>query len=145
MTPEAMARLHAAAFAPERGWSAREFEALCASPHVRTYSVAHGFALLRVVADEAELLTLGVAPDQRRRGIADALMRQWIRDCGARRAFLEVAEDNVAAQALYARHGFTVAGRRKAYYSRPGAPSADALLMHAPLGPGASPESRLER
>jgi ribosomal-protein-alanine N-acetyltransferase len=145
MTPEAMARLHSAAFAPERGWSAREFEALCASSHVRTYTGAHGFALLRVVADEAELLALAVAPDQRRRGIGDALMRRWIRDCGARRAFLEVAEDNIAARALYARHGFTVAGRRKAYYSRPGAPSVDALLMQATLGAPGSPESGLER
>ena len=145
MTPDALAGLHAAAFAPERGWQASEFADLCASPHVRLYTAPHGFALVRVVADEAELLTLAVAPDHRRLGIADGLMRQWMRDCTATQAFLEVAEDNAAARALYARHGFFETGRRRGYYARPGGDRTDALLMQAALIPRGGAESSAER
>jgi ribosomal-protein-alanine N-acetyltransferase len=131
MTPEDLARLHRAAFAPERGWNAAEFETLCASPGVQLYLRPGGFALVRTVADEAELLTLAVDPAERRKGVADALMRDWLDATPARQAFLEVAEDNAAAQALYAKHGFSVSARRKAYYTRLEAAAVDALLMQA--------------
>lgn len=48
---------------------------------------------------------------------------------GATRLFLEVAEDNAAARALYDRLGFEPAGRRPRYYSRPNGPAVDALLL----------------
>jgi ribosomal-protein-alanine N-acetyltransferase len=135
MTPQALAALHAVAFAPDRGWSATEFADLCAAPDVRLFTVEHGFALVRVVAEEAELLTLAVDPAHRRRGFADRLMRAWMGGCPALTAFLEVAEDNTAAQALYAKHGFAPVGRRRAYYTRPGARPVDALLMQSALTP----------
>ena len=133
MTPEALAALPERAFAPERGWSAREFETLCASPYVTLHAREGGFALVRTIGDETELLTLAVEPALRRRGIAERLIADWLTDSAATTAFLEVAADNLPAQALYRKHGFTVSGRRKAYYARPGGPAVDALLMRFAL------------
>lgn len=129
MTPEDMAALHAAAFAPDRGWTAAEIADLCASPFVDALTSPAGFALIRTVAEEAELLTLAVDPARRRSGIGTRLMQRWLSTTPAERAFLEVAADNRAAQALYARHGFAVTGRRRGYYARPGGPAVDAVLM----------------
>ncbi len=140
MTPEALAQLHQAAFAPSRGWSVDEFDALCRASGVLLFTRAKGFALARTVTDEIELLTLAVHPDARRQGIADGLMRDWLCDRSERSAFLEVAADNHAALALYAKHGFSVIGRRKGYYRRAGVPSVDALLMQASLTQGQTPE-----
>jgi ribosomal-protein-alanine N-acetyltransferase len=130
-----MAALHLRAFAPERGWTTEEFMSLLQSPHVSAVCQAHGFALFRTVAGEAELLTLAVDPAHRRKGIARALMRRWMRDVSAETVHLEVAADNASALALYAQFGFVQKGRRKAYYARPGAPPADALLMQRALTP----------
>ncbi|MEM9576483.1 MAG: GNAT family N-acetyltransferase [Pseudomonadota bacterium] len=133
MTPRQLADLHARAFAPERGWTEDEFISLCSAAHVQLYTVGHGFALVRSVADEAELLTLAVDPDQRRQGVARALMRHWMSDSAAATAFLEVAADNTAAIALYTNFGFESTGRRKAYYARMNAARVDALLMQTAL------------
>ena len=143
MTPPEMAALHAAAFAPARGWSAAEFSTLCAAPHVKLFSSAHGFALVRTVAEEAELLTLAVRPSHHRQGIADALMIAWMQGAQAETAFLEVAADNQSAQALYAKHGFAEVGRRKAYYARPDSSPVDAVLMQGALTCRKSGESGL--
>ena len=77
-----------------------------------------GFALGRVVADEAELLLLAVARDHRRAGIGLLLLdatAQAARQRGARRLFLEVRAGN-AARALYDAAGFRQIGCRRAYY-----------------------------
>jgi ribosomal-protein-alanine N-acetyltransferase len=84
------------------------------------------------VADEAEILTLAVRPETRRRGIGARLVRAAAvraADLGAERLLLEVAQDNVAARGLYARCGFIEVGRRRGYYARPGAAAADALTL----------------
>ncbi|MEZ5854013.1 MAG: ribosomal protein S18-alanine N-acetyltransferase [Hyphomicrobiaceae bacterium] len=95
-----------------------------------------GFALAQVAADEAEILTLGVAGEWRRHGVArrlvEAIKRAAARS-GAASLFLEVAADNTAAQALYKATGFAESGRRKGYYERPNAPSQDAIVMRAKL------------
>ncbi len=129
MTPSALARLHAAAFAPERGWSAEEFKELIALPHITLFCAPHGFLLVRTIAEEAEILTLAVAPEQRRQGIANKLIRDWLAATTAKSAFLEVATDNIAARRLYAKHGFVEIARRKGYYARPGSAPVDAVLM----------------
>lgn len=131
MTPEKMGQLHAAAFSPQRGWSADEFHSLCASPLVQCYFDAQGFALTRTIADESELLTLAVDPNHRRQGIAGNLTKEWLGRTTAQTAFLEVAADNAAAHALYAKYGFAETGRRKGYYQRIGGHSVDAVLMQA--------------
>lgn len=96
-------------------------------------------ALARCAADEAELLTIGVSPAWRRHGLARELIAavsDEARARGARRLFLEVAEDNAAARALYADEHFTPVGRRPGYYARPDAPPVDALTMRRELNRG---------
>jgi ribosomal-protein-alanine N-acetyltransferase len=91
-----------------------------------------GFALCRRAADECELLSLAVLPEWRGRGIGKALLAAAIaraREAGARRLFLEVAEDNVAAQRLYQAFRFRPVGRRPGYYRRLGAPAVAALTF----------------
>jgi ribosomal-protein-alanine N-acetyltransferase len=91
-----------------------------------------GFALARVAADEAELLTIGVLPAWRGQGLAGRLLGVALAHAlalGARHMLLEVAEDNGAARTLYMRRRFAVVGRRSSYYRRPGGPAADALIM----------------
>lgn len=146
MTPQALARLHAAAFTRERPWTAEEFESLLASPHVRLFSRRTGFALTRTVAGESELLTLAVDPARRRRGIGRALTEEWLAAVAAEAgsAFLEVASDNLPALALYRSLGFDEAGLRKGYYARPGATHADAILMQRRLTLGQMGESTFQ-
>jgi ribosomal-protein-alanine N-acetyltransferase len=122
---KALALLHAQTF-PTTLWDAASFTTLLAQPGVSAFIQDTGFLLLRVAADEAEILTIGVV-DQRR-GTGRALMHAAIasaRAAGAVRMFLEVAAQNTAARSLYAALGFTEAGRRSAYYEDGG----DALLL----------------
>lgn len=125
---EAMALLHAAAFPPPDQWSAAAFATQLALPH--TFGLLDergGFALARAVADEAELLTIAVHPEVRRLGIGRALLASVLAAAarrGAETVFLEVAETNAAARALYAALAFTPVGRRAGYYT-----SADALVL----------------
>ncbi|MDZ3835986.1 MAG: ribosomal protein S18-alanine N-acetyltransferase [Rhodospirillales bacterium] len=91
-----------------------------------------GFALARVVADEGEVLAIGVLPDRRRRGVGEALLSALEQRCGERgaeRLFLEVACDNAAAQALYLSRGFVGVGRRPGYYEAPEGGRSDALIL----------------
>lgn len=91
-----------------------------------------GFILARSVADEAEILTLAVDPAARRGGIGRALMTRAMRTAGLRGAsamFLEVAEVNAPARALYAACGFAEVGRRARYY----AGGVDALVLRATI------------
>jgi ribosomal-protein-alanine N-acetyltransferase len=88
-----------------------------------------GMLILWLVLDEAHIATLATHPDYRRRGIGARLLATALdaaRAEGARRAFLEVRVSNLAAQALYARFGFVVDGRRLCYYRDNG---EDALLL----------------
>ena len=135
MTPNELARIHAAAFTQARPWSAKEFTDLVQSPHVHLTANPAGFALWRAVAGEAELMTIAVAPEYQGKGHGDALMRAWMtaaRDL-AETAFLEVAADNHAALRLYEKAGFTTNARRRAYYPRDAGESVDAIVMRATL------------
>lgn len=91
-----------------------------------------GFLLARAVTGESEILSLGVAASWRRRGAARALLHAALRragEAGAARAVLEVAEDNLAARALYVAEGFAVVSRHPAYYRRRGGARATALVF----------------
>lgn len=132
MTPDAarLAEIHAAAF--DVAWDAEALRSLIDRPGALLEAEAEGFVLMQIAGDEAEVITLAVRPSARRRGHARGLMaRASARAAGegATRLFLEVAEDNVAARALYAGLGFTEAGRRPRYYARPDGSRADALLL----------------
>ena len=80
-----------------------------------------GLVIVLAVGTEAEILTLAVLPKFRRRGIAGRMLTlaaDRLSDAGCQRLLLEVAEDNVAACALYGKQGFTQIGRRPSYYRR---------------------------
>ena len=116
-----------------RGWTASEFIHLLESDTVRGLQARRpatmflppsqdprGFVLTRIVGDEAEILTIGVAKSARRYGLGKALMRAVMSDLYADRIptlFLEVDETNTAAIHLYNGLGFNQVGERKAYYS----------------------------
>lgn len=128
--PEALAEIHAQAF--DAPWDAAAFSDLLGQSGVIAVAEADGFILIRVVADEAEILTLAVRPAARRQGLGARLTAQAAaaaRSLGAARLFLEVAEDNAPAQALYKGLGFQPAGRRRGYYTRRDGPAVDALIL----------------
>ena len=102
-----------------------------------------GFILVRVVADETEILSIAVSPDRRQRGLASRLLEQACHRAtgqGAARIFLEVAAANLPARKLYEKYGFREVGQRKAYYED----GDDALVLSAvlPLAMG-NPEKTL--
>lgn len=94
-----------------------------------------GFILVRDLGNECEVLSLGVAPRWRRRGVAQELMRRAVAEAGRRglpSVVLEVAVDNDAASDLYTALGFATVGRRPRYYKRPDG-RADALILRLAL------------
>lgn len=131
---DALAALHKLAFTPS--WSATEIAWMLDSPGLGLVAEdgneTIGFVLGRAVAGEAEVLTLAVCPDGRRRGVGSALLSRLLDSLRERRIavlFLEVADDNAAALALYRRFGFVETARRRGYYARDRAPAADAIVM----------------
>ena len=90
-----------------------------------------GFALIRAIVDEAELLLIAVAPAAQHQGIGAALLDDFIafaRSRGASRLHLEVRDGN-SAMVLYERAGFTLAGRRRDYYRGRDGHNRDALTL----------------
>lgn len=136
MTPEVMADLHARAFTTPRPWSAPEFASLLAGAGVFVLGDTRGFVMGRAIAGEAEVLTLAVAPEARRQGIARRLMAEFCTRAigfGAQTAFLEVAESNSAAISLYRTVGYVISGRRRGYFNTPQGQKIDAVVMTKPL------------
>ncbi len=137
---------HRAAFAPqgERAWTRQDIAELVASPGVSGVFLLGdgkeiGFALWRVAADEAELLTIAIDADHRRRGAGRTLLEAVIdrvRASGAATLFLEVGADNPAACSLYEQKDFRTVGKRTGYYHRGDRPAADALVMRLDLKRG---------
>lgn len=142
MTPEALADLHARAFVDTPPpWSERDFAGLVTDPTTVLVTAPAGFALGRCLGPDAELLTIAVAPDVRRRGHGAALVAAFetaAQDRSAERVFLEVAEHNAAALTLYLGNGYRPVGRRCGYYVRAGAPAVDALVLAKGLSPEAA-------
>ena len=91
-----------------------------------------GFVISRIVLDEAEVLTIAVDADCRRRGVAAMLLEAHLSELAmerVRRLFLEVDEGNAAARALYKKFGFVEKGRRDGYYRKADGSRASALIM----------------
>jgi [ribosomal protein S18]-alanine N-acetyltransferase len=136
IAPAELARLHGLAFSTTRAWSADEFAALLAQHGMVIAGDARGFALLRVTLDEAEVLTIATDPAHRRKGLARAALAQaeiTAAQRGAVQVFLEVAEDNGPAQALYAQAGYAQIGRRPGYYLPKDAAPIAALVLRKAL------------
>jgi ribosomal-protein-alanine N-acetyltransferase len=134
---ELLAALHAAAFARADRWSADAIGMLASLPgHFALLATRRGeplgFAMGRVAAQEAEVLTIAVHPSARREGAGAWLMRALMAEAaarGARDLFLEVSEHNAPARALYGRLGAAEVGRRRRYYPD----GADALVLRLAL------------
>lgn len=131
----ALAAIHTEAF--PRGWNADEFTKLMSNP--AAFALAdrdgRGFVLAWAAAGEAEILTLAVKPSARRRGLGLALVTAAAHLAHARGAavlHLEVADDNDAARALYARLGFAETGKRPGYYAS-GAAAAIIMARALPM------------
>ena len=132
MSAAELARLHAAAFEMPRPWSETEIADLLASPFCFLLHEPDGFLIGRVVAGEAELLTVAVLPAAQGQGKGHRLVLGFLAEAlrrGADAAFLEVAETNLAARAVYARVGFVQTGRRRGYYHAADGALVDALVM----------------
>ena len=132
----AIAALHAASF--RRGWGEDEVYRLLLDRAV----VAHravirrtivGFIMSRLAYDEAEILSVAVAPARRGRGFSRSLLDFHLRHLagrGVRSVFLEVDQHNEPALRLYRRAGFREVGRRQGYYEG----GATALVLRRDLG-----------
>lgn len=80
------------------------------------------------MADECEIITIGVHPDFRGTGIADALLVLMEKEQGGKKIFLEVAENNKPARKLYERNGYKQISIRRGYYD-----GIDAIIMQKDL------------
>jgi ribosomal-protein-alanine N-acetyltransferase len=139
--------LHAACFtAPwDQPWTERSFSEVLQMPGAGARIAALGpepvgFAVARVAADEAELLLIGIHPEHRRAGHGGVLLAHLVealREAGAARLFLEVAESNRAATAFYRAAGFAPVGRRPKYYA-----DEDALVLMKALQPDIAQTSK---
>lgn len=117
----------------QMAWHAGDFEAAIASKCdfplvIRTTGLA-GYAVLRIIAPEAEVENICVAPACRRSGVGEALMEEMLRlatERDAERIFLEVRAHNEPAKALYRKRGFVESYRRRNYYQ---GPTEDAIIM----------------
>ena len=133
--------IHATSFAYP--WQEADFEQLFVAPGIFADGAIEakedylaGFVVSRVAAEEAEILTIAVAPEWRRRGIATSFLGPHLHGLAAiqvSRLFLEVDTENTAARALYAHFGFELVGERKAYYRTADAGLAAALVMRRDL------------
>lgn len=148
----AVAALHARSFRGRgRSWSPTEVAAMRADPALcwieavapsssersdeRETDLA-GFAVVRLVLDEAELLTICRSEIWAGQGLGDALLAMAMtlaRSRGARAMFLEVAASNRTACNLYDALGFRQVGRRSRYYRLADGAAEDALVLRAQL------------
>ena len=133
------AALHAVSF--RRGWSEDEFERLLIDRNVLAHRASLGsrpvgFIVSRIVAGEAEILSVAVARARQGRGLARRLLDLHLRrlaGLGVRTVFLEVDDDNIPARRLYARSAFREVGRREGYYPRTAGASGSALILRRDL------------
>ncbi|MCO5132569.1 MAG: ribosomal protein S18-alanine N-acetyltransferase [Xanthobacteraceae bacterium] len=135
----ALAQLHAESF--HRGWGESEFDAMLREPNTLVHRLRRGtrvigFAVSRIAADEAEILSIAVAARQRGRGLSRGLLATHLGHLagrGVRTVFLEVEETNLPARRLYDKAGFAVVGRRERYYREAGGEERNALVMRRDL------------
>jgi ribosomal-protein-alanine N-acetyltransferase len=128
-----LAAIHAAAFPIREAWGEDAISLQLGLPGAFGFLDSRGGMLLaRVAVDDAEVLTLAVAPGVRRQGIATRLMHAASAEAragGATALFLEVAATNAGALALYRRAGFIEVGLRRRYY----ADGSDGIVLRTKL------------
>ena len=132
MHPEQLADLHALCFTVPRPWRADEFASLLDSTGIFLISHSNGFALGRIAGPEAELLTIAVHPNAQNMGHGRRLIEDFLCAAGTRGAkdvFLEVAENNESAIALYLKSGFIQVAKRVDYFKQNSGPALTALIL----------------
>lgn len=119
------------------GWSAESFKSEAAKDNgIVLYAVENGDVTGLIcgfwAADEAEITSVAVAPEHRRKGIAAALMEKYLRTLfeAVENIFLEVRESNSSAIGLYQKFGFEKISIRKNFYSFP---DENAVVMQKSL------------
>jgi len=140
-----LAALHAQALPP--GWPAADFAASCGNANrivlkAMDGAALAGFAVLQFAADEAEILSIAVAQEARRRGVAQAMMKACVAACEEKLIsylYLEVAQGNGAALKLYEKFGFRLLAHRKNYYQAARSAPVTALIMRLDIKRGLSP------
>jgi ribosomal-protein-alanine N-acetyltransferase len=136
---DSVALLHSACFS-EDPWNPSAIAEILGMPGffgriASEHETPSGFALALDLREECEILSIGVLPKWRRRGVGTALLDAVGVEAGLRGAesiVLEVAVDNVAALAFYSGQGFIPVGRRRDYY-RQSRYSLDALVLRLTL------------
>jgi ribosomal-protein-alanine N-acetyltransferase len=134
-----LAEMHGASF--HRGWGESEFEGMMGERNTLVHRLrlgrrTIGFAISRIAADEAEILSIAIDAAYRGRGFSRDLLLTHLGHLagrGVRTIFLEVEENNLPARRLYERAGFGVAGRRERYYRQASGEQLNALLMRRDL------------
>ena len=133
-----LAQLHGSSF--HRGWGESEFEHMLTERNTLVHRLrvgrkTIGFAVSRMAADEAEILSIAIDAPYRGKGLSRTLLLTHLGHLagrGVRTIFLEVEENNQPARRLYDWAGFSVVGRRDRYY-RQDAEQLNALLMRRDL------------
>ncbi len=135
---EILSLLHGQCF--DEAWSPESMASLFSTPGMAGVIAMDeaaekpvGFILMRVIAGEGEILTIGVLPEGRGAGIGTYLLGIMLHE-PVSAIFLDVAADNQAALKLYKSQGFEVAGRRSAYYKRVDGTRVDSLTMKRVVG-----------
>lgn len=119
---KAMANIHALSF--ETGWSAQNMQDHLTHDYVwamKDKDTLCAFIIIRLIADQADIITLATAPTSRRAGYGRTLLahiHQWLPTQGGSILFLDVAEDNAPAIALYEKFNYERFLKRPAYYRR---------------------------
>jgi ribosomal-protein-alanine N-acetyltransferase len=134
-----LAELHGASF--HRGWGEGEFETMLTERNTLVHRLrlgrkVIGFAVSRMAADEAEILSIAIEAGHRGRGLSRNFLLTHLGHLagrGVRTVFLEVEENNQPARRLYERAGFGVVGRRERYYRQASGEHLNALLMRRDL------------
>jgi [ribosomal protein S18]-alanine N-acetyltransferase len=132
----AIAAIHGVSF--QRGWGDGEIHRLLIERNVIAHRVTKGrkfvgFILSRRASDEAEILSVAIAPAWRGRKLSRGLLDLHLRrlaGLGVRSVFLEVDKHNAPARALYKRAGFHEVGQRQGYYHS----GTAALVLRRDLG-----------
>jgi len=131
-TATQMAALHARAFSRGGAWTRKDFEELLVARNMTICHHDHGFAVLRIVPPEAEILTIAIDPNHQGKGHGKALLSRLIsiaKEARIKEIFLEVDNKNSIGRALYTSFGFNEIGFRKGYYQYKNGKCSDALML----------------
>ncbi len=112
-------------------WSAKSFEDFLSNgcSHCLVALIDNeicGYAGMNLILGEGEITNIAVLQKFRRQGVAAALLNKLCETESLEKLMLDVRVSNTAARALYEKHGFSVDGIRKGFYSKP---REDAVLM----------------